>query len=566
MLKTPTTVMVLAGLLWSCGLGELEPGHRSEGPHFVDLEPAPDFVHDHGGSGRFLFPEVMGGGGALFDYDGDGDLDLYAVQGAALPGTEPKSPPLSDRLYQNQLRESGLLSFHDVTEDVLLQAGGYGMGAAVGDVDNDGRVDLFVTQWGANQLWRNLPDGTFEERANAAGIDDESWSVSASFLDFDGDGWLDLYVANYVDYEVDRAVKCFRPLGAPDYCSPLVYRPAADSLYRNRGDGTFEDVSLAAGILRRPRNGLGVVAFDANSDGLMDLFVANDMTPNHLWINQGDGTFVDRGLSSGLAANAVGKAEASMGVVVGDIDEDGDEDLIVSHLRGESNTLYLQEENGLFVDATRRFGLEAPSRPTTGFGLAFVDLWSDGWLDLAVSNGSVTAVEALAREGDPYPLHEPDQLFLNGEGMGFAELASAGGGHFQRSEVGRGLASGDLDEDGDVDLVLFNNLGPMRILLAAGAGGRWLGVEVRDDRYDRVATGAMVRLQLDDGRLLIRRIGRDGSYAVANDPRRIFGLGQAGPVRLEATWPDGWRVVLESPETERYHLLARPSDDSKGAT
>ncbi|MEM1176839.1 MAG: CRTAC1 family protein, partial [Acidobacteriota bacterium] len=502
-----------------------------------------------------------------------GDLDLYAVQGGRLdgaPGADPspgedanQEAYRGDRLFRNDLSDGG--GFTDITEAAGLRATGYGMGVAVGDFDNDGAPDLYVLNAGANQLWLNLGDGTFSDVTAPAGVGDGAWSVSATWFDFDGDGWLDLYVANYVDFSIDRHVACRSPLGLPDYCSPLVYRPAADTLYRNLGDGTFEDVSPGAGIRRDPQNGLGVVSLDADGDGRPDLYVANDMTPNHLFINLGDGRFEDRALQAGLAVNAVGQAEASMGLARADVDSDGDLDLLATHLRGETHTLYAAERPGLFADRTGSRGLSTATLPATGFGAVFLDLEHDGDVDLVVANGAVTAIEALAAAGDPRPLHEPDSVY-RGRGGGLFEPvpAAVAGDHFGRSEVGRGLAHGDIDNDGDMDLVLFNNGGPLRMLLstAADRGGRWLGLDIRDGRYGRPAIGARVRVELDDGRSAVDWVARDGSYAVSNDPRRLFGLGAAQPTAVEVTWPDGWSRRLDAPEIGRYHRIDRPEREA----
>ncbi|MEO1367866.1 MAG: CRTAC1 family protein, partial [Acidobacteriota bacterium] len=329
----------------------------------------------------------------------------------------------------------------------------------------------------------------------------------------------------------------------------------------SRGYGTFEDISASSGIRREPQNGLGVVALDADADGRPDLYVANDMTPNHLFINLGDGRFEDRGLAAGVAVNAAGQSEASMGLGRSDVDADGDLDLLVTHLRGETHTLYVAERPGLYVDQTGPRGLGAATLAATGFGVAFLDLEHDGVTDLVVANGAVTAIEALARAGDPRPLHEPDAVFRGvGDGTFRPVPAAQAGAAFARSEVGRGLAQGDLDGDGDTDLVLFNNGGPLRVLLstADAGGGAWVGVDVRDGRYGgRAAIGAQLRLELDDGRRLVDVVSRDGSYAVANDPRKRFGLGSSRASALDVTWPDGWVERLEAPEPGRYHVVER---------
>ncbi|KPK60026.1 MAG: hypothetical protein AMJ59_08500 [Gammaproteobacteria bacterium SG8_31] len=522
-----------------------------------------EFQHFNGMSGELYFPEMMGGGVALFDYDGDGDLDVYLVQGHMLGGKPvaeatfpPAHPvPLTDRLYRNDL-EDGRVTFKDVTESAGIRAEGYGMGVAAGDYDNDGHVDLYVTNFGANELWRNRGDGTFEDVTGKAGVGDPNWSVSASWLDYDRDGWLDLYVGNYVDYSFDNPKPCRSSTSARDYCSPLVYQPQVDSLFRNRGDGTFEDVSESTGIRRAYGGALGVVAADFNGDRWPDIYVANDGVANQLWINDGKGRFDNDAVMAGVAFNMDGSPEASMGVDAGDFDGDGDEDLFMTHLTRETNTLYINDGRGWFEDRTVAMGLANPSFAYTGFGTAWIDYDRDGWLDLLVVNGAVTRVEAQLMAGDPYPLKQPDQLFRNlGDGR-YTEVTAQAGTAFKASLVSRGAAFGDLDQDGDPDVVIGNNAGPARVLINVLQGDAgWIGLRLVTREGRRDAYGARVALEAD--RPLWRRVRADGSYASSNDSRVLFGLGPKAPAELavRVIWPNGVEERFAGLATGRYHQL-----------
>ena len=520
-----------------------------------------EFVHLNGMSGRFYFSEMMGAGGALLDYDNDGDLDVYLVQGGPLPAAAAEGPLPVDRLFRNDstvgVEGGGELRFVDVTEASGIRSDGYGMGVATGDVDGDGWTDLYVANFGANRLYRNNGNGTFGDATVASGTGDPRWSVSATFFDYDGDGRLDLYVANYTDYSVSAHKGCRSHTGAPDYCSPLAYRPQVDRLYRNRGGGSFEPVAAASGIGGLAGSGLGVVAADLDDDGLVDLYVANDQMPNWLWRNNGDGTFSEAALMAGAAVNAEGRAEAGMGVSAGDFDGDGDEDLIVTHLNRETNTLYRNEETGFFEDLSTASGAGPPSWEYTGFGAGWLDYDNDGWLDLAVANGAVKRLEPLVRRGDPHPLHQPNQLYRNtGDGR-LAEVAA--GAAFARSEVSRGLAVGDVDNDGDADLLVTNNHGPVRLLRnGVGQDGPWLGLRPRGAGGEPDALGARVEVATSGGRRLRRWVRTDGSYASAHDPRVLFGLGSGGAERVEVRWPDGRRAAWRAPASGRYLVVPAP--------
>ena len=553
-----------------------------------------DFVHFHGATGKRWMAEVMGSGVALLDYDRDGDLDVYLVQGAPLaPGetvadalVPPRHPiPLSDRLYRNDLEPSSAssadgsvpLAFTDVTESSGLAAlaRGYGMGAAAGDVDGDGFPDLYVTALGENLLLRNRGDGTFEDVTAAAGAGDARWSVPAVLFDREGDGDLDLFIGNYVAFPMDEPPDCRDSAGRPDYCGPSLYPPQGDRLLENRGDGTFRDVTVEVGLADpgvEPGRALGAVAEDLDGDGRRDLFVANDGMRNHLWLFQEDGTYREAALAAGLAVDGSGREEGSMGIAVGDPDGDGDPDLLLTHLVTETNTLYLnagpEVGRGLFTDASGPSGLGSPSRRHTGFGTGFFDLDGDGRLELLTVNGAVQNIEALVTAGDPFPLHETNQLFRlvgpegseaeDGAVPRFEEITRRGGTVFELSEVSRGAAFGDVDNDGDTDVVVTHNGGPVRLLINRAAdGARWLGFSLFTGDPPRYALGARVELLQGGEPIAWRRAAADGSYASSSDPRVLFSLGRSEEPMpeidgLRVTWPDGTVEERAPPELGAY--------------
>lgn len=514
-----------------------------------------DFHHFNGVSGEFYLPEVMAAAGAaLFDYDNDGDLDVYLVQSDMLgPGKTvadarfpPRmKPPLTDRLYRNDLTVnpdgSRTLRFTDVTvrSRIEAQARGYGMGVAAADYDNDGRVDLYVIRFGSNQMLRNNGDGTFTDVTAATGTDDPHWSVSAAFLDYDRDGWLDLFVGNYLDFTVEKNKPCLSKVR--DYCGPKSYSPVPNRLFRNRGDGTFQDVSVSSRIASEYEGALGVVAADFDGDRWTDIYVANDGRPNLMWMNRRDGTFENTAMMAGSAVNQAGRAEASMGVDAGDFDSDGDDDLFMTHLAGETNTLYLNRSGGIFDDVSGRSGLGGPSLPFTGFGTAWFDYDNDGRLDLLVANGAVAAVEALVQKGDPYPFAQTNQLFRNLGSGRFEEVSGAAGKVFELSEVSRSAAFGDIDNDGDTDVLIGNNNGPVR-LLRNNIGNRrhWTGLRMVGRTAARDMIGTRVAVLRDGSPALWRRARSDGSYGSANDPRVLIGLGDRPKISaIRAIWPSG---------------------------
>jgi hypothetical protein len=542
---------------------------------FVDRAQATglDFVHFNGMSGQFYQPEITGPGAALFDYDNDGDLDVYLVQGqmlghgrtfsdALIPPAGPL--PLRGRLYRNDLvaaDEARTLRFTDVTDASGIDAREYGMGVASGDFDNDGCVDLYLTNFGPNQLWRNNCDGRFSDVSRVSGTDDPGWGVSAAFVDFDRDGWLDLFVGNYLNYSLATHIRCFTESGQEEYCPPVRYRAQRSRLYRNRGNGTFVDVTTTAGMANEFGPALGVATADFNGDKWIDIFVANDQHENQLWINQADGTFKNLALLSGVALDVAGFAKADMGVDAGDFDNDGDEDLFMTDLTGEGSSFYVNDGTGLFDERSVRSGIRVATLPYTGWGAAWFDFDNDGWLDILAVNGLVRKdLDALTTE-NPFPYQQRNQLFRNlGDGR-FEVVTDRAGAVFELSEVSRGAAFGDIDNDGDVDVVVANDAGPVRLFInQVGNRQHWLGLRLVGADGARVLLGARAAIIRSDGSMLWRRARADGSYASANDPRVLAGLGRSSTApRVRVIWPGGRVEEWTDVPVDRYTTLTEGS-------
>ena len=490
-----------------------------------------NFFHHAGRSEKFDFPEIMGSGVAMFDYDLDGDLDLYWVQAGSLRN---RSAIYNDQLFENRLIPDGALAFVDVTDASGIAASNYGMSVSVGDVDGDRWPHLFLGNFGDNQLWRNRGDGTFEDWTERGGVQDSRWTTAATFADIDRDGDDDLITVQYADFRIETAKSCFNARSAIDYCSPKSFPPTTDSVWLNDGAGRFTDISRSSGIESETGAGLGIVAADFNGDQQLDVYVANDGGPNRLWIGDGRGRFEDRALLAGCALNRSGEAEASMGVDAADFDDDGDLDLFMTHLTDETNTLYLNDGSGWFGDASADFALGASSRPYTGFGTAWDDLDMDGDLDLVAVNGAVFTIEGQLGV-DSLPFRQPNQIFWN-DGDQFREelLGRLPGG------VSRGLALGDLDNDGDSDLVIQNlDEGAEVWINGTNPQQRWLGLIL--------PVGYRVEY---DG--LHRRARRDGSYASSQDPRVRIAVRDDSVREVRIIAPSGASVTWRDLEFGRY--------------
>jgi enediyne biosynthesis protein E4 len=525
-----------------------------------------EFIHVNGMTGQFYYPEIIAPGAALFDYDNDGDLDVFLPQAGSLDGhstSASKSAPGGGQLFRNDLeiRPDGpaRVRFTNVTDAAGIKATEYGMGAAVGDYDNDGCADLYVTALGRNHLYRNRCDGTFVD-VPGAGVNDGGWSVSAAFLDFDRDGWLDLYVGHYLNWNPSMNTPCFGPSGTRVYCAPSVYLAQQSHLFHNSRDGTFTNVTTAAGMAAQFGPALGVTTADFNGDGWIDVYIANDGQENQLWINQRDGTFKDLALVAGAAWSDPGKAKAGMGVDAGDADDDGDEDVFVTNLSGEGHDLYVNDATGTFEPGGAAAGLKHPSLPFTGFGTAWIDVDNDGWLDLLTVNGTVQRIDALVRAHDPMPLRQRKQLFRNLGNGRFEDLTSRSGDVFERADVGRGAAFGDIDNDGDTDVIVGNNNGPAQLLLnVMGSRNHWIGLRLvgaKDAGRARDMIGARVAVIRDGLPTRQRRARSDGSFASANDPRVLVGLGPSTQrPRVRVTWPDGRVEEWADLPIDRYTTL-----------
>jgi hypothetical protein len=525
----------------------------------IAKEAGIDFVHVSGMTPEKHFPTANGSGVALFDYDNDGLLDVYFATATLLPlGTAEKGP---NRLYRNL----GGNRFLDVTEASGLGFRGFCHGVVVGDVDNDGDQDVFLCNYGPNALFLNNGDGTFRDVSKSAGVDRPNWSSGGAFLDYDNDGDLDLYVANYGawSYPEDDLFCGDRARKIRLYCSPRSIRTVKHILYRNNGDGTFTDVTDPAGVGRADGHGFGVVTADLNGDGRIDIYVANDMNPNFLFLNKGDGTFEDATESSGAAFNAKGQAMSGMGVDAEDVNGDGLPDLLVTNFSNEYNSLYKNLGEGHFMDVTPFFGLAADTMPFVGWGTALVDLNNDGWPDNFVTNGNVD--DNRRALGQPYGYEEPPLLFLNQRGARFRLSTRDAGPYFDAKHVGRGAAFGDLDNDGDTDIVVNHKDGPPALLRNDTAtGNHWIRLELRGIRSNRDAVGARVEVRAG-GRTIYRQRKGGVSMESANDPRLLIGIGEAEEAEsLTVHWPSGTVSRHEHLAAGRSYPIVEPKSDPAG--
>jgi hypothetical protein len=501
-----------------------------------------DYRHHFGGSGHRYMVETMVGGVVMFDFDGDGDQDLFFVDGGSLPGYTGE--PARSRLFRND----GGGHFTDWTEKSGIKVQSYGVGGTAGDIDGDGDLDLYVTTFGGpNQLFRNNGDGTFTDVTAKAGVGETLWSASAAFADVDNDGDLDLFVVNYVDFAVNDNKVCGDPKrNLPGYCHPDVYHPLPSRFYRNRGDGTFEDATQAAGFGGAVGPGLGVVFGDIDNDGWQDVFIANDNKPNFLFHNKGNGTFEDISLLSGTSMGNKGRPEAGMGVDMGDFDNDGLLDIVVTNFELETFGLYKNLGGDAFLDNRAPARIAEPTLMSLGFGTAFADLNQDGNLDVIFANGHINDNTAEYMEGSVY--RQRNQVFENlGDGK-FREDKDAG---MNGLHAHRGLATGDLDGDGDLDVAVVSSNEPCEVYENITAGGKYLQVDFAAPTGNRFAIGARVEVEAG-GKRQIRDVKTASSYLSQNALSVHFGLGKSSSVdRLTVRRPGNVQVFENLPANKR---------------
>jgi hypothetical protein len=509
----------------------------------VGSELGIDFVHDPGPPGDYFMPEVIGSGLALIDVDGDGRLDLYFLQNAGTDST------VTHRLYR-QL-ENG--RFADISRGSGLDVRGRGMGAAVGDLDNDGRDDILLTEYQGVRLFRNEGGGTFSDRTAAAGIDNPHWGTSAAFFDYDRDGLLDVIVANYVVFSPTRP--CTDQGGRRDYCGPQPFPGTVARLFRNTGGFRFEDTTIPSGIAGLPGPGLGVLCADFDGDRWPDVFVANDGEPNRLWMNQRDGRFRDEAIVRGVALSAMGVAQADMGIAFGDVGGDGLFDLYVTHLTDETHALFAQGPPGQFSESTALRGLTRTEWRATGFGTVLADFDNDGDLDLAQANGRVKFIDGPSPAGESFwsVYRERHQLLEGAANGSFRDISRFHPALCGSPGIGRGLAVGDLDGDGGLDLIMSEIAAPPRVLRnVVATRGHWVRIRAVDPELGgRIAYGSEVRV-LAAGRQRSAWVQPGYSYLSSNDPRVHFGLGAATEFdSVVVLWPDGSEESFDGGTVDR---------------
>ena len=525
---------------------------------FVDVtqEAGIHWKHVDGRSGQKYFMETLGSGAAFFDYDADGDPDLYFVNGAPLPGYVSQEIP-TNCLYQN----NGDGTFTDVTEKAGVGDTGYGHGCAVGDYNNDGQLDLYVTNYGTNRLYRNNGDGTFTEVAESAGVTEPRWSTSCAFADYDRDGNLDLYVVNYIVFDINENPWCgLREKGIRAYCEPDNFIAQSDTLYRNNGDGTFTDVTKTAGIYNTTGKGLGVVWGDYNNDGAADIYVANDSTGNFFYRNNGDGTFEEVGFMVGVALSENGAAENGMGTTFGDWNNDGWFDLTVTNYAQQTNTLYHNDADGFFTDATTTTKTAQRTYPYLGWATAFIDYDNDGYQDLFVANGHLH--ENLAELGQEGTYGQRNLLFRNNSNGTFTEISETLGPGMKLTDVSRGATFADYDLDGDIDIVVTNSNTAPRLLRNDGGNRKnWLQIRLTATNGSTDAIGA--RVKITTGTLTQTREVRSGDgYLSQQDLTLHFGIGDSEQVdSIEVQWQTGAKQFIGSVPANQMLSLEENGDE-----
>jgi enediyne biosynthesis protein E4 len=525
---------------------------------FTDVTAAAGirFKHNSGAFGKKYLPETIGAGGAWLDFDGDGWPDLLLANSKNWPGRP--GPPTRPALYRNN--HDG--TFTDVTRGSGLEVDMYGLGVAAADYDNDGDVDLFVNGLGPDRLFRNRGDGTFEDVTAKAGVSDPGFGTSATWVDYDRDGRPDLFACNYVQWSPRDDIFCTLDGVNKSYCTPESYRGATNRLYRNRGDGTFEDVTRKAGVFDPTGKSLGIVALDYDGDGWPDLAVANDTQPNFLYHNRGNGTFEEVGKTAGIAFSEEGRARGAMGIDAADYDGSGRESLVIGNFSNEMLALYHNEGRGLFIDDAAMAGIGQPSLLTLAFGCFFFDFDLDGRLDIFVANGHVE--DEINRVQPSVTYAQPPHLFRGlGEGR-FAQVETQSGPDLGRPLVGRGAAYADFDNDGDLDIAVTTNNGPAVLLRNDGGNANgWVRIRLVGRRSSRDALGAVVRLKASEV-TTARTVRSASSYASQSEVILTFGLGAASGGRQPAadvkiTWPDGATQTATGLEAGRPHVIEESS-------
>src|SRR5450432_1043486 len=525
------------------------------GPHF-------EYVASH--TSRKYLLETMGPGVALFDYDNDGRLDIFLVNGAPLGDPTPKGtvPQKTGPQYWNRLyRQKPDGTFEDVTEKAGLQGIGYGMGVAVGDYDNDGFEDLYVTAYGGNRLYHNNGDGTFTDVTEKAGVGVGGWSTSAAWVDLDGDGLLDLVVLRYLQWDFDDTWCGERREGYRAYCHPDGYRPIAPLVYHNDGNGHFTEISRKVG-LAEPGKGLGIALADYDRDGHLDIFVANDSMPEFLYHNKGDGTFEEVALRSGVAVDGQGHTYAGMGVDFADYNNDGLPDLVVTALPSQLYALYRNNGDGTFSYESYPSGLGRMSMKHSGWGVRFIDYGNDGWKSLLINQGHDLDTIQLTF---PDLRYKEPMLLARNTGKGFVDVSAQAGEIFEKAWVGRGLAIGDIDNDGRLDAVVTSNDGALYVLHnSTKTQNHWLTLELMGHRSNRDAIGAEVKLTTAKGSQWAN-VTTAGSYLSSSDKRVHFGLGAETVARsIEIRWPSGIRQTLKDVRADQILKVEEPSARPNG--
>lgn len=533
-------------------------------PLFTEVPPSMSGItwsHVNGRSPSYYLPETTGAGCAFFDYDNDGWMDIYLVNSGRCDFYDP-DPPLRNALYRNN-RDG---TFTDVTEKAGVAAGGYGMGVAAADYDGDGWIDLYVAQYGRSILYHNNCDGTFTDVTDRAGVAAPGWSSSAAWFDYDNDGRLDLFVCRFVEFDKSMNKFCGdEQTGERYYCYPRVYPPVPSRLFHNNGDGTFSDVSLESGINRLPGKAWGVVATDINNDGLMDLFVANDTMPNFLFLNRGNGKFEEIGLTAGVAYSPDGRARSGMGVDAADYDEDGWQDLFVDNVSLEMYSLYHNNHDDTFDDVAGPQGIDEVTRLLSGWGVRFFDYDNDGDPDLFIANGHPD--DKIQDHSANVQYREPLLLFHNDRGR-FRDVSPVAGPVFAKRFAARGLATGDFDNDGAVDVLIGINGGaPLLLRNRAAKGSHWLGIQLVGKRSNPAAVGARIEWRAGDLKRSRLKTG-GGSYIASHDPREVLGIGQRTRIdELTIHWPppSGRIETFTDLPIDRYITIVegsgiRPSD------